>query len=684
MREQGRNLRVKLISWLIAISLLVTSLFVVDMGAFAAGSSTAVVTATGLNVRAGIGTSYEKVAYLENGDVVTLLDIGYNTDGTAWYKVQTSAGTQGWASGAYLDVTISMDDYDLYLKLSGFPESYHASLKALHEKYPNWIFEAQHTGITWDEMIKAQTKLGMSLTANYRPTAWKSIQTGAYDWTTSEWIQLDSGGWVAASEELVKHYVDPRNFLTEATVFQFLKQSYDASLMTAEEIESVKAGLVNMVQGSFLAGACEETDDEYGTFTTYVDIIMEAAKRSKVSPYVIASMIIQEQGRQGGGNSISGTVSGYEGYYNFLNIKAWEHSGNSAVVNGLIYAKERGWDTKTKSIIECAIYFGEGYINVGQDTMYLKKFDLVGTLYTHQYMTNIQGADSEGKHISKAYQDSNGAYTAEAIATALEFKIPVFGSMPETACPLPADNGSVSPNYMLKGLTVSGQSLTPSFSMYETEYSLIVANEISSVTIGATPYHSGAKINGTGTVALNVGTNNFDIVVTAENGGVRTYKISIIRQENTGGTVVANPVISTSTYTLSNSDKTITGITTFPVSAADFMSAFTVTNGSIKLLKADGSEQTGNVGTGTVLKVYSENGTEKGSYTVVLYGDTNGDGNVNALDLLRVQKHILAMSSLSGVQGSAGDTSKNGTIDALDLLQVQKHIIGVKAIGQSK
>ena len=52
-----------------------------------------------------------------------------------------------------------------------------------------------------------------------------------------------------------------------------------------------------------------------------------------MSPYSIASKIIQEVGTKGS-NSVSGTYSGYEGYYNFYNLGAYD-TGN-AIVNGLM------------------------------------------------------------------------------------------------------------------------------------------------------------------------------------------------------------------------------------------------------------------------------------------------------------------------------------------------------------
>ena len=698
MNLQGRKMYENCIALVLTIAILVSSVFVLDLKVYAANNSTGTVTATSLNLRSGIGTSYGKVATLGNGEIVKILDIGYDSDGSVWYHVEREDGTQGWASGAYLSIKIDTDDFDLYFKLSGFPSTYYESLKALHEKYPNWIFEPQHAGVTWEAMITAQTKLGMSLTHKSNPSSWKSVQNGAYNWSTSEWIQLDSGGWVAASKELVEHYVDPRNFLTDASVFQFLKQSYDASVLTEEELASVKAGLENMVKKTFLAGECVETDETYGEFTTYVDIIMEAGKQSKVSPYVIASMIIQEQGNSGGGSSISGTVAGYEGYYNFLNIKAWEHSGNSAVVNGLIYAKQRGWNTKTKSIIECAIYFGEGYINIGQDTMYLKKFDLVDTLYTHQYMTNIQGADSEGKHIAKAYKDAEtGLYTEEAQSTALVFKIPVFSNMPETPAPLPTGDGS--PNYMLKDLSVEGKSLTPTFSMYDTEYELIVGNENASVNIAATPQHAEAKVEGTGKVDLAVGENKVEVKVIAANGTQRVYTIIIIREQASAEepevpvepeqpgipeepVVTPDSTLSSEVYKVSSEDGYITGIKSFPVNAEAFQKNFVVTDGTIKVFAADGSELSGNVSTGTIVKLYNNDGKEKATYTVIIYGDANGDGIINAKDLLAIQKNNIQAKALTGVYLIAADVTRDGKVNAKDLLMVQKNNIKVSTIEQ--
>jgi len=155
---------------------------------------------------------------------------------------------------------------------------------------------------------------------------------------------------------------------------------------------------------------------------------------------------VQELGLQGYSKAtISGTVAGYEGYYNYFNIGAYTDSQfNQAYMRGLWYAKgannngityERPWNTREKAIRGGTEYFAEQYVKAGQETLYLKRFNVVNTnnRYNHQFSTDIQGASGESKLLSKAYsEDLRGA--------ALTFKIPVYKNMSSSASPLPTDN----------------------------------------------------------------------------------------------------------------------------------------------------------------------------------------------------------------------------------------------------
>ena len=62
-------------------------------------------------------------------------------------------------------------------------------------------------------------------------------------------------------------------------------------------------------------------------------------------------------------------------------------------------------------------------------------------------------------------------------------------------------------------------------------------------------------------------------------------------------------------------------------------------------------------------------------YTVIIRGDTNGDGEVTAIDLLMVRKVILKSFSLSGCYLTAADVNADGKVSAVDLLMIRKHIL---------
>ena len=669
------------LSLLLAVVCLTTSLLFFEINAKADNIvRIGVVEVVGnLNFRSDAGTEYSVIGYLSNGQTGVILAEKKAANGVLWYQM-TVNGQTGWASSNYVRVTeqvIKEDkEFTEYLNAQGFPESYHASLQALHAQYPNWVFQAQHTGLTWSEVIAGESTLARNLVHAGAPTSWKSMQNGAYNWENGTWISFDSGGWVAASTEVIQHFMDPRNFLDSTNIFQFLRQSYNANEYTEEELVEIKAGLTKMVANTFLAGNCDNVP--------YIDVIMSVAAEKGVSPYVLASMMIQEMGTEGKSNSMSGTLAGYEGYYNYFNVAAYATNGLTAIQKGLEYAKGSGsygrpWNTRYKAIAGGAEYYAEGYVKKGQDTMYLKKFNVQGSnLYSHQYMTNVQGASSEGKHMAKAYDEN-------ARQGSLVFKIPVYKNMPATPCIKPSNNQN--PNYMLKTLSVDGQKLTPTFSMYETEYSLIVPYEVDSIKIQATAVASVTKITGHGTQSLKVGENTFSITSTAENGTKKVYEITVVREEGQTpqepqqpGTT-QEPSISTTEYKI-NADNTITGINKLPMIVSDFKAKFAVNNGTIKVTNANGVEKTANIGTGDRVQVYDASGTMKYTYNIVVYGDTNGDGAINAMDLLRVQKDILSLSKLSGFYSSAADTNKDGKITALDLLQVQKHILNLKAIAQ--
>ena len=84
----------------------------------------------------------------------------------------------------------------------------------------------------------------------------------------------------------------------------------------------------------------------------------------------------------------------------------------------------------------------------------------------------------------------------------------------------------------------------------------------------------------------------------------------------------------------------------------------------------------------SVLEKFLQIKTTSKDFKVVIKGDVSGDGVINALDLLRVQKVILKQVNLDDSGKLSADTSGDGKVNALDLLQIQKHILKQTTITQ--
>ncbi len=88
-------------------------------------------------------------------------------------------------------------------------------------------------------------------------------------------------------------------------------------------------------------------------------------------------------------------------------------------------------------------------------------------------------------------------------------------------------------------------------------------------------------------------------------------------------------------------------------------------------------------GTGSKIRIIDENEVIKMEYEIIIYGDVNGDGKINSIDLLVLQRHILEIENLNGVYLKAGNINKNGkNPSSLDLLIIQRHILDIELIEQ--
>lgn len=422
--------------WGLALLAVICCIFLMSAQfAFAAGQTGTVAT-TALNIRSGPGTSYRSMGLLSINKEINILDTVTGNDGKTWYYMEYN-GINGYVAAEFIVVS-SHEEYETdakfeaYLDAQGFPESYKPYLRTLHAKYPNWNFRAARTGLSWNDVLEREGKLGKSLVSSSAPSSWKSQAAGAYDPQTGKYTSFDSGGWAAASEKIIAYYLDPRNFINQIGIFQFLTHTYDAETQTS-------AGLAAVVSGTFLDAAFPETG-----FATYADALMEAGRTATVNPYVLASMILVEQGTSGTGKCISGTVSGYEGYYNYYNIGAYKTASMSAVTRGLWYASRSGsyqrpWDGHFASLLGGALFYSENYVKQNKNTLYFKKWNVMNGLEDvgeGQYMTNVQGGESEAAALRKGY--------LSLLDSPMIFEIPIYSGMPDAACRKPSGNNASS------------------------------------------------------------------------------------------------------------------------------------------------------------------------------------------------------------------------------------------------
>ena len=82
----------------------------------------------------------------------------------------------------------------------------------------------------------------------------------------------------------------------------------------------------------------------------------------------------------------------------------------------------------------------------------------------------------------------------------------------------------------------------------------------------------------------------------------------------------------------------------------------------------------GNVGTGYTITIDNK------TYIVVKMGDINGDGVIDAVDLLKLRRVLLSKDKIDGVYKESANTYKDEDIDAVDLLKIRKHLLKTDSI----
>lgn len=356
------------------------------------------------------------------------------------------------------------------LMKEGFPESYATALTELHLLHPEWNFTPllitrQKSSYTWNYVVGEECKSDNKGTEPRNLISASDAYAAYRDPGNSKKYDSDK---YQASREAVAYFMDPRNFLNEADIFQFLDLSV-ADQMTGQLVETV-------LSGTFMENCVLENGK------TYAENFAECGSRIGINPVFLAVKARQEQGVRGtsqvltgkagtllwdyyrngtqvssSGNSVLAPSEGFteeellalDGYYNLYNVSA---SGNGLFriyYNAMKKAREGtpafaaewedspSWNTIWKSLYGGAYLLKTRYIDRFQPTVYLQKFNVDSRAgdrnFWGQYMQNVSGALTEGRNFYTAFAE------ADVLDHAYTFLIPVYAGMPSEASHDPAN-----------------------------------------------------------------------------------------------------------------------------------------------------------------------------------------------------------------------------------------------------
>ncbi len=300
------------------------------------------------------------------------------------------------------------------INTSKYP-GYKEKISALMNAHPGWNFELLYTGLRFDQVIAGEAALhSRNLVPKNYGGEWICQTCGT---------KLYDSGWYCASQKATAYYMDPRNFLDDANVFQFQDiNQYINNVCTLQ-------GIQTKVKGTFLQN--------------YATSIDNACKNKNVNSYYIIARVLQEQGTNG--TEIGKGMKGEDGktYYNPFNIGASGNGYSQIYANALATAKSKGWDSMQKALEGGIEFCKKNWLENYQNTLYQNKFDIDnrsgGGLYTHQYMQNLMAAYSEATTLRNMYVNTN------KVESNFTFIIPVYEGMSSTVSQLPSNTQEAAP-----------------------------------------------------------------------------------------------------------------------------------------------------------------------------------------------------------------------------------------------
>ena len=264
------------------------------------------------------------------------------------------------------------------------------------------------------------------------------------------------------------------------------------------------------------------------------------------------------------------------------------------------------------------------------------KETVTGNVLRAEYDYTVEGSDNiyVGTATLKVSITLNGNYIYDGEALETTFEI----------VPRDAENVTISP---IPEQTYTGKEIKPALEVKDGDILLVEGQDYT------VEYQDNINV-GTATVIISF-TGNFT-------GDSMTTTFTIIDPVPTS--------ITSSVFTVSQTNSYISKITVG--TTVNTLWSNLNEKDYVAIYDKNGSVVTGatTLATGMTARIMDE-GTAVKRYTVIVTGDTNGDGKINITDMIAVKACTLKKSGLSGAYEKAGDVNGDGKINITDFIKVK-------------
>ena len=244
----------------------------------------------------------------------------------------------------------------------------------------------------------------------------------------------------------------------------------------------------------------------------------------------------------------------------------------------------------------------------------------------------------------------------------------------------------------LTALSTSAGNFKESFDKLKFEYNMTVDNSVETLdvfyatesTIANVEYRVGETVvpctdgkitelplvEGLNTVSIDVYPSETDRTMK------KTYTIKVIKYTET--------TLNHKELQLNTETSVLNGFT-IGETVESAISKLEVFNGTLQIRDSAGKVKANDsvIATGDVLWLIDNNGFDYKSYTILIYGDVNGDGKIDLFDFAYVKKVILENTGLTGIYLEAGDAYEASEgINLFDFAVIKKYILEKTEIPQ--